>query len=395
MLVLDFKVKANKYQYKAIDEAIRTAQFVQNKCLRFWMDNSKIDKYDLNKYCRVLAHDFDFAKKLNSQARQSSAERAWSAIARFYDNCKRKIPGNKGFPKFKRNGRSVEYKTTGWALLSPKRIEFTDKNKIGKLKLVGTWDLAHYDQSQIKRVRLVRKADGYYCQFCISVDVKIDIKPSKHVVGLDLGLKYFYADSDGNIEENPRFYRQAERQLKRANRKKSKKFRRGKPQSANYHKARNRYARKHLRVSRQREEYCKRLAYCVIHSNDVVAYEDLNVKGLVRNRRLAKSISDAGWSTFRKWLEYFGSKYGKVTVAVPPHYTSQKCSSCGEIVKKSLSTRTHICPDCGYTEDRDVNAAINILKLGLRTVGHTETSTLEERLPLAELEKSCLVTETR
>ncbi len=94
---------------------------------------------------------------------------------------------------------------------------------------------------------------------------------------------------------------------------------------------------------------------------------------MVKNRHLAKSISDAGWSTFRAWLEYFGHKYGKVTVAVPPHNTSQNCSNCGEKVKKSLSTRTHVCPHCGYVEDRDVNASINILRIGLSTVGHTGT----------------------
>jgi predicted RNA-binding Zn-ribbon protein involved in translation (DUF1610 family) len=80
---------------------------------------------------------------------------------------------------------------------------------------------------------------------------------------------------------------------------------------------------------------------------------------------------DAAWSTFREWLEYFGFKYGKVTVAVPPHNTSQNCANCGEKVSKSLSTRTHVCPDCGYVEDRDVNAALNILQKGLSTVGHT------------------------
>jgi putative transposase len=109
----------------------------------------------------------------------------------------------------------------------------------------------------------------------------------------------------------------------------------------------------------------------VIQSNDLVAYEDLNVKGMVKNRHLAKSINDAAWSTFRQWLEYFGFKYGKVTIAVPPHNTSQNCSNCGEKVEKSLSTRTHICPHCGYVEDRDINAAINILKKGLSTLGHT------------------------
>ena len=375
MIVYEFKVKGKEVQYRAIDEAIRTSQFIQNKCLRYWMENKGLRQYDLNKYCAVLAAEFPFAEELNSMARQSAAERTWSAIVRFFDNCKKKVLGKKGFPKFKKNCRSVEYKTSGWKL-SPNRktITFRDGKSIGTLKLKGTYDLNYYDIKQIKRVRLVRRADGYYAQFAIDVKVRIEPNLTGKMVGLDLGLKFFIADNQGNTEPCPQFYRKSEKQLNRANRKKSKKFKRdAKPQSKNYHKARNRYARKHLRVSRQRKEYCKRVAYSVIQSNDLVAYEDLNVQGLVRNRHLAKSISDAGWSTFRQWLEYFGFKYGKVTIAVPPHNTSQNCSSCGKKVKKSLSTRTHVCPHCGFTEDRDVNAAINILKLALCTAGHAGT----------------------
>jgi putative transposase len=379
MIVYEFKVKGKEKQYRAIDEAIRTSQFIQNKCLRYWMDNKDVGRYDLNKHCAVLASEFPFADELNSMARQSAAERSWSAIARFYDNCKKKVKGKKGFPRFKKNCRSVEYKSTGWKLSQTRKaITFSDKKGIGTLKLKGTYDLNYYDIKQIKRVRLVRRADGYYAQFAIDVNVKVESQPSLQVVGIDLGLKYFIADNKGNVEPSPQFYRKSQKQLNRANRKKSKKFSLAKKkakqrQSNNYHKARNRYARKHLRVSRQRKEYCKRLAYSVIQSNDLVAYEDLNVKGLVKNRHLAKSITDAGWYTFRIWLEYFGHKYGKVTVAVPPHNTSQNCSNCDAKVKKSLSTRTHVCPHCGYTEDRDINAAINILRLGLSTVGHTGT----------------------
>jgi putative transposase len=375
MIVYEFKVKGKEAQYRAIDEAIRTGQFIQNKCLRYWIDNKGLRQYDLNKYCAVLAAEFPFADELNSMARQSAAERTWSAIARFFDNCKKKVSGKKGFPKFKKHGRSVEYKTSGWKL-SPNRkaITFRDGKNIGTLKLKGTYDLNYYDIKQIKRVRLVRRADGYYAQFAIDVKVRVESDLTGKMVGLDLGLKFFIADNEGNTEPCPQFYRKSEKQLNRANRKKSKKFKRGGlPQSKNYHKARNRYARKHLGVSRQRKEYCKRVAYSVIQSNDLVAYEDLNVKGLVRNRHLAKSISDAGWSTFRQWLEYFGFKYGKVTIAVPPYNTSQNCSSCGKKVKKSLSTRTHVCPHCGFVEDRDVNAAINILKLALSTAGHAGT----------------------
>src|ERR671932_8077 len=288
MIVYEFKVKGKEAQYRAIDEAIRTSQFIQNKCLRYWMENIGLRQYDLNKYCAVLAAEFSFADELNSMARQSAAERTWSAIARFFDNCKKKVKGKKGFPRFKKNCRSVEYKTSGWKL-SPNRkaITFRDGKNIGTLKLKGTYDLNYYDIKQIKRVRLVHRADGYYAQFAVDVKVRIETEPTKKVVGLDLGLKYFLADSDGNTVETPQFYKKAERQLNRANRKKSKKFKKSaKPQSKNYHKARNRYARKHLRVSRQPKEYVKRVAYSVIQSNDLIAYEDLNVKGLVKNRHL-------------------------------------------------------------------------------------------------------------
>lgn len=370
MLVLEFKVRAKKHQYTAIDEAIRTAQFIQNKCLRFWMDNNQINKYDLNKYCRVLAHDFDFANQLNSQARQSSAERAWSAISHFYDNCKKKVPGKKGFPRFKKNCRSVEYKTTGWKLdlNTRKAITFTDKKNIGRLKLVGTYDLNFYPIESIKRVRLIRRADGYYCQFILSVEVQIETEPANSVIGLDVGLESFYTDQDGYKVENPKFLKKGEKKLKKLQRRLSKK----KKGSSNRRKARQRLAKTHLKISRQRKEFACRVAHSVIHSNDVIVYEDLRIKNLVKNHCLAKSINDAAWYQFRLWLEYLGTKYGKITVAVPPQYTSQNCSNCGEIVKKSLSTRTHICA-CGCQLDRDENAARNILRIGLSTVGHSGT----------------------
>ncbi|HAJ61640.1 MAG TPA: transposase, partial [Cyanobacteria bacterium UBA8543] len=123
----------------------------------------------------------------------------------------------------------------------------------------------------------------------------------------------------------------------------------------------------------QRKDFAVKLARCVVRSNDLVTFEDLKVRNMVRNRHLAKSISDAAWTTFRTWVEYFGKVFGVVTVAVPPHYTSQNCSNCGKVVKKSLSVRTHVCHHCGHTQDRDWNAARNILEKGLSTVGHIGT----------------------
>ncbi|GGA50554.1 hypothetical protein CYANOKiyG1_70040 [Okeania sp. KiyG1] len=283
----EFKIKAKKNQYAAIDEAIRTGQFIRNKCIRLWMDERGTGKAKLYRYCRLLAKEFAFANKLNSQARQAMAERAWSSISRFYDNCQKKISGLKGYPKFKKHSRSIEYKNTGWKLSEDRKyITFTDKLDIGKLKLKGTWDLHFYQLEQIKRVRLIKRADGYYCQFLIQADINVETTPTQKTTGIDLGLNYFIADSSGNVVESPKYYRKASKKLSRLNRRKSRKYRnpgKGKKgakmvkapkqrQSNNYHKARVRYARKHLKVSRQREEFVKRVANCVIQSNDLVAY---------------------------------------------------------------------------------------------------------------------------
>ncbi|WP_332987930.1 RNA-guided endonuclease InsQ/TnpB family protein [Scytonema sp. PRP1] len=396
MFVYEYKVNPKPQQINAINEAIRTSQFVRNKVLRYWMDNRGVGKTEMFRYNTLLRKEFKFVEELNSHACQTAVERVLKAVNRFYDNCKKQISGKKGYPKYKKNARSVEYKVSGWKLSeNRKHITFTDKKGIGTLRLVGSRDLNFYQIEQMKRVRIVRRADGYYVQFSVQLDPRDTVKPlipSQKAVGIDVGIKYFLAESCGNIEPSPQFYRQGEKHLSLLNRLKSKKYQKGKPQSQNYHKARVRYARKHLRVSRQREEFCKRVALRLIKSNDLIAYEDLNVKGMVKNRHLAKSITDAGWSTFRRWLDYFGYKYGKITIAVSPHNTSQNCSSCGEKVQKSLSTRTHVCSHCNYMEDRDVNAAINILQKGLSTVGQTESYKLGEFDPLASLEQSCGVT---
>jgi putative transposase len=380
MLVFEFKAYGKSNQFKAVDEAIRTAKFVRNSCLRYWMDNKKVDKYDLNKYCAVLARDFSFADELNSMARQASAERAWSAISRFYDNCKKGVPGKKGYPQFQKDSRSVEYKSSGWKLAEDRKsINFTDKKGIGRLKLKGTRDLHFYQINQIKRVRLVKRADGVYVQFCVDVDRKENTEPSGTAIGLDVGLKEYYTDSNGTTVENPRFLKKGEKVLKRSGRRVSRKVR----GSKNRLKARQILGKRHLKISRQRKDHAIKLARCVISSNDVVVYEDLRIKNMVKNHCLAKSINDASWYQFRVGLEYFGKVFDKITVAVNSQYTSQECSSCGVIVKKTLSTRTHACK-CGCVLDRDFNAARNILSRGLGTVGHTGTFGLEPSNALGE-----------
>lgn len=292
MFIYEYKVNPKPQQVIAINEAIRTSQFVRNKVLRFWMDNRGVGKTEMFRYNTLLRKEFKFVEDLNSHACQTAVERVLKSVNRFYDNCKKSVVGKKGYPKFQKNTRSVEYKVSGWKLSENKKhIAFIDKKGIGTLKLIGTRDLSFYQLEQIKRVRIIRRADGYYVQFSVQLDPRDTVTPlipSQKAIGIDVGIKYFLADSGGNIEHNPQFYRQGEQQLNRLNRRKSKKLKRGLPQSNNYHKARCRYAIAHLKVSRQREEFVKRVALRLIKSNDLVAYEDLTVKNMVKNRRLAK-----------------------------------------------------------------------------------------------------------
>jgi putative transposase len=367
VIVLEFKAQGKASQWQAVDEAIRTAQFIRNSCLRLWLDEKGIGKNELQKYCAVLAKKFPFAHELNSMARQASAERAWSAISRFFANCRGGIVGRKGFPQFQKDCRSVEYKTSGWKLTEDRKsINFTDGKNIGRLKLKGTRELHFYQIHQIKRVRLVKRADGVYVQFCIQAERTELLEAVGSAVGLDVGLREYYTDSTGAKTPNPTFLRKGAKVLRRSQRLVSRK----KKGSNNRRNARKVLGKRHLKISRQRRDHAVKLARCVVMSNDVVVYEDLSIKNMVQNHCLAKAINDASWYQFRVWVEYFSKVFGRLAIAVNPQYTSQECSSCGTMVKKSLSTRTHVCK-CGCVLDRDHNAARNILSRGLATVGHT------------------------
>ena len=375
MLIYEYKLHGKTAQFKAIDEAIRVTQFIRNKCLSLWMSTRGVSKNALQCYCAVLAKEFPFAARLNSQARQAAADRAWFAVSRFYDNCKTHKPGKKGYPRFQHDNRSVEYKQTGWKFEPDGRhITFTDGCGIGCLRLLGNKGqrIEEYPTKQIKRVRLIRRADGYYCQFAVEAERHVEHVPTGKQVGIDLGLKEFLTDSEGNTVAHPRHLRKAEKRLKKLHRRLSRKQK----QSQNRKQARKALARAYLKVQRQREDFARKTASTLISSHDLIAYEHLKIAHLVKNRKLSKSISDASWGRFLSWLNYYGAVHALPVIAVEPAFTSQDCAACGTRIKKSLSVRTHICSGCGLVLDRDHNAAINILQKALdRTAGHAETGT--------------------
>jgi putative transposase len=179
-------------------------------------------------------------------------------------------------------------------------------------------------------------------------------------IGLDVGLKVFLADSNGGMVENPRHYRRGQKRLAHAPRTLCPR----KKGSQRRRKAAREVACKHLTIARQRRQHQFNVAKHYAERYSRICVEDLNVAGMVRNHHLAKSIHDASWSAFLAILEDKAERAGHQVIRVPARFTTQKCHHCGEHVQKSLSVRTHICPSCGLVEDRDVNAAKNILQAG-------------------------------
>ncbi|GHO73517.1 hypothetical protein KSD_12880 [Ktedonobacter sp. SOSP1-85] len=235
--------------------------------------------------------------------------------------------------------------------------------------LIGSRDLATRPIPAIKRVRLIRRADGYYAQAAIQAERHMEHVPTGKHTGIDLGLNVFLTDAEGNTVANPRHLRKAECKLKRLHRRLSRTHK----TSHNRKKARKKLAKGYLKVQRQREDFARKTANALITSHDLIAYEHLRIANLVKNRRLAKSISDAAWGRFIEWLTYYAALHAVPVIAVEPAFTTQECSACGARVKKSLSVRTHICPSCGLVLDRDHNASLNILAKAYRTVGQTGT----------------------
>jgi putative transposase len=187
----------------------------------------------------------------------------------------------------------------------------------------------------------------------------VPLPPKETAIGLDFGITYLVADSEGRVIPNPKNLNKSLGRLAKA----QKKLARCQAGSTRRKKQKRRVARIHEGIANQRKDTLHKISRHYVDRYGWIAVEDLNVEGMVRNHSLARSISDAAWGRLRQMLANKAEEAGRRFVAVPPHSTSQKCSRCRELVPKSLSVRTHVCPACGYVADRDVNAAQNILSL--------------------------------
>jgi putative transposase len=215
-------------------------------------------------------------------------------------------------------------------------------------------------EGKIKTGIIKKQAEQYYV--CFSVEFTPEfLEPTGHNVGLDMGISKLVITSDGQFFPQPKYLRQMEAKLRCAQRKVA----RRQKGSNRRRKAVLELQKLHQHVANQRRDMAHKIARELVNSYDLIAMEDLNIKGMVRNHHLAKSISDASWNTFMNVLTGKAEEAGRQAVKVDPKYTSQICSGCGEIVKKGLSVRIHECPHCNLVLDRDVNAAINILQRAL------------------------------
>ncbi|MGD9687524.1 MAG: RNA-guided endonuclease InsQ/TnpB family protein [Desulfobacter sp.] len=283
-----------------------------------------------------------------------------------------------GFPNFKKHGE--------WNSITYPQYHAFPESRI-KVPKVGIVKTVHHRQipkeAEIKTLTIIREGCKWFA--CFSVELPLDIEPEQdlqNAIGIDFGLNDFLYASDGSHVSTPKFLRKSLDKLARLQRR----FARAKKRSARWYKLLKAIRKCHYKIRCQRHDFLHKTANALLKLGNVICHEDLNIRGMSRRPKpvqdkdgkylpnrasvkagLNKSINDAGWYQFLLYLKYKAVEQGKQIIGVPPQYTSQKCSACGQIVKKSLSVRTHRC-SCGFVANRDHNAAINILCVGLDTL---------------------------
>ncbi len=363
-------MRPNKKQEQALMSVLMASRKMYNACLEevitYYKETGKyLHLYEQDKHHGKVAHP-----DLPAVVVDTTLKRVHRSFTNFFRG---RGEGRKiGFPRFK----NVQAWNT---------IQFRDaKNDLdnGYFKAPGICGgrirvIVHRPlQGTFKFARLVLRPSGWYVQ-CICETEPSPLPQSEHAVGLDMGIRYLVADSNGQIIDNPKHARKSAKKLARAQRKLAK----CKKGSHRRKKAKHHVARHHERIANQRRDTLHKASRSYVDGYQVIALEDLKVANMARNHCLAFAIADASWGMFRHYLEAKAESAGRQVVAVRPHYTSQKCSLCGEYVEKSLSVRTHVYPFCGYIADRDENAARNILQRGLQVLARTGPSSSRREGP--------------
>ncbi|PFL41890.1 IS200/IS605 family element RNA-guided endonuclease TnpB [Bacillus cereus] len=366
-----FRIYPNKEQEILIAKTIGCSRFVFNHFLGMWNDTYKETGKGLTyNACSAqlpqLKIELEWLKEVDSIAIQTALKNLADAYKRFFKKQNDK-------PRFKSKKNNVQSYTTKH---TNGNIAIVDnKIKLPKLGFIKFAKIREID-GRIMNATVRRNSSGKYF---VSILTEVEIQPlekADSAIGIDLGITDFAILSDGHKIDNNKFTSKMEKKLKREQRKLSKRALIAKNKdihlldAKNYQKQKRKVARLHERVINQRDDFLNKLSTEIIKNHDIICIEDLNTKGMLRNHKLAKSISDVSWSAFVSKLEYKATWYGKTIVKVSRWLpSSQICSDCGHHDgKKSLEIRDWTCPICHANHDRDINASKNILAEGLRTL---------------------------
>jgi putative transposase len=366
-----YKLKPTPEQERELERVLTACRWLYNDALEHrkttWErgQGRSVTRYEQEAELKDIRATFPEHAAIHSHVLQDVLARLDKAFQAFF----RRIREGQtlGYPRFHGRDRynSFTYKEFGNGATLDRGTDngFLVLSKIGRIAVRWSRPV----EGAPKTVTISREADGYYVSFsCADVPVQ-PLLPTGRETGIDLGLESFTTLSNGTMIHNPRCYRRAERRLKTAQRRVS----RRKLGSNRRRKAVVLLARAHQHVRRQRRDFHHKTALTLVRTYDTIYHEDLRTTNLLKNHYLAKSISDAGWAAFVNILSYKAACAGKRAEAVNPAFTSQRCSGCGVLVSKGLSIRWHSCPGCGTSLHRDHNAALNILRLGqeLRRLG--------------------------
>lgn len=349
-----YRLYPNKEQKRKLNETLWLCSMVYNRCLAerrdAWKNEHRsLTAYDQIKRLPTWKKEDPQLNQVYSQVLQDVIRRVDKAFQAFFRRIK--VGEKPGYPRFKSARRydSFTYPQSGFQLQNG-RLQLA---KIGLVKI----KLHRPLQGKVKTLIIHRQADGWYA--CFSVEAEpAALPPSNQAVGIDLGIESFVVTSGGEFFLSPKYLRRSECSLKRLQRIVS----RRQKGSHRRQKAVRQLAKAHLHVANQRRDMAHKVARSLVNRYGLIAVEDLNIKWMLRNHHLAKSISDAGWNLFVTILKAKAAEAGRQVIEVDPHNTSQICSGCGCIVEKSVSQRWHKCPYCGTSLHRDVNAAVNILR---------------------------------
>ena len=350
----EYRLYPNRCQRQLLIACLAESRRLYNEMLEQVQDHYAATGKFLFKYALCERFKGRGGEPVPASTLQTLADRLDKALKRFIECRSRGKPA--GFPRFKSPNRWHTIQLRQWgkdASLREGRLKVPAK--LGKsIKLKQHRPI----EGEPKTAHLKLRADGHWYVLVVC-DVG-EVPPTRTdgaAVGLDVGLKVFLADSAGNMVENPRHYRSSQKKLRRVQRKMCRREKGSKRRK----KAAREVAKTHLKIARQRKDFLHKVARKYAENYSTIVVEDLNVAGMVKNHHLASSIHDAGWSKFIEILEHKAESAGARVVKVPARFTTQECNGCHELVPKPPYVRVHLCPQCGYSEDRDVNAAKNIL----------------------------------